>query len=145
MNGLLELIEDHGEALEADLLAAGWRLRDIPSDRFDWHDLLVFVRHISVNSRLFTKIRPKEAGWDLPTLLLAEAVDQLRWLHWAKTEAAANGGDPPAPIPRPGVAPQEKRPGSGKIKGMPMEKAKQVFDRPDPNRKAKLYNLFRGG
>lgn len=42
--GLLELVEEHQEAVEFELIAAGLRWRDIGSDAFTWRDLFVLVR-----------------------------------------------------------------------------------------------------
>ncbi|UQE73838.1 DUF5361 domain-containing protein [Gordonia sp. PP30] len=47
--------------------------------------------------------------WTLDLLLMAAMVDELRWLHWAKTKAGAKGRDAPKPIPRPGIEPAETK------------------------------------
>ncbi len=44
IRGLLELIDQHREALEFELIREGLRLRDLPSEAFDWRDLYVLVR-----------------------------------------------------------------------------------------------------
>ena len=90
-------------------------------------------------------MHPESAGWDTTNMLLALVADELRWLHWAKTKGAEYGS-PPEPIKRPGIktiyAGQE-RPGARIGKGMTMERAKERFDRPDPERIAKLHRMFR--
>lgn len=42
--GLLELIAEHQEAIEYELLVHGFRLRGVPSESLNWRDLLVLVR-----------------------------------------------------------------------------------------------------
>ena len=41
---LLDLIEQHQEALEYELIREGLRLRDLPSEAFNWRDLFVLIR-----------------------------------------------------------------------------------------------------
>lgn len=53
-----------------------------------------------------------EWRWGLAEFLLAEAVDTLRLLLWAKTKDAEKGVNRPRPLPRPGVdVPQGERVG----------------------------------
>lgn len=42
--GLLDLIDEHQEALEYELIREGVRLRDLPSESLNWRDLFVLVR-----------------------------------------------------------------------------------------------------
>lgn len=144
--GLLGLIRQYGDALEADLLNSpgNLRLRDCPSDRFTWRDLLVFVRYASPDSHLYAAMHPDYAGWTKQTMLLALIGDELRWLHWAKTTAAHEGGMPPDPIPRPGHSPLPRRQGSKPKKPIRLDdKAKAAFDRDDPDKVKKLNAMFR--
>ncbi|WP_052372591.1 DUF5361 domain-containing protein [Nocardia otitidiscaviarum] len=46
--------------------------------------------------------------WGLKEMLLADMVDSLRWLVWAKTKDAQKGRNRPKPVPRPGVAKPER-------------------------------------
>ena len=109
---LLNLIDEHGGELEADLIDKGMRLRDFPSERCNWRDLHVIVRHSNAESRVFGVLEPDRAGWTKATMLLADIADSNNWLQWAKTKAATEGGEPPDRIPRPGVKPPERRKGS---------------------------------
>ena len=102
----------------------------------------MFVRYLGPHSNLVAELYPDRAGWDLQNQLLASIADDQRWLHWAKTEAASEGGEPPERIERPGVVKPQTRPGS-KVKPMTLEKGKEMFDRPDPERGAKLNQMFR--
>lgn len=55
------------------------------------------------DSAIVRALAPEAAMWQLPEQLLAEIVDTLHWLKWAKTEAGQQGRDHPKPVPRPGV------------------------------------------
>lgn len=123
--GLLALIDEHGGPLEADLLDAGLRLRDCPSESFSWRDLWVFVTYADVGSRIVAATNPEQAGWDKHAMLLATIADDTTWLHWAKTQAAADGGMPPDRIVRPGVKPRAIRPGS-KTKPMTIARVREL-------------------
>lgn len=84
-----------------------------------WRRLGVLVRHLPPESATKTALRnaaPEEdlqqavsdaereyGPWSQSEMLLAEMVDLLRWLQWAKTEAAEKKQPPPDPFPRPGV------------------------------------------
>jgi hypothetical protein len=132
--------------LEADLMKDGLRLRDCPSERFNWRDLSVYVRHVGVDSNLFRAMFPDRAGWTLTNMLLAEMVDTLHWLQWAKTKDGQRGRNRPALTPRPGVAPAGK---SRKTKAAPLSVIKDRMARrygrdADPDRPAKLTTLFDG-
>lgn len=101
---LLALIEEHSEALEYQLITHGLRLRWLGSERLNWRDLLVIVKHSPESSALFRSVHGAEqAEWTLTNHLLAGMTDVLRWLQWAKTEDAARKKNRPRPIPRPGI------------------------------------------
>jgi Family of unknown function (DUF5361) len=143
---LLALIDKHGEPLEADLINKGLRLRDCPSPEFDWRDLSVFVKFVGPHTHIVAATSPKRAGWDNLSMLIADAVDDLNWLVWAKTKAAADGGDPPALIERPGVKTAQSRPGA-KVKPMPISKIREkagldITQDPEERRK-KINAAFR--
>lgn len=142
--GLMSAIDKHGMEIEYDLIAKGMRLRDIPSRKSNWRDLLVILRMCGPHDRFYRAVNPDSANWDLTNSLLAEVADTLRWLQWAKTESAQDISSMPKPIPRPGVK-SAGQSGDNKVRGrkMPLERAKERFDRPDPNRQKKLYDLFR--
>lgn len=149
--GLLRTVTRHKSEAEFDLIQAGLRLRDCPSEQFNWRDLMVLVKHADRHTRLFKACHPDAAEWDLNNQLLATAVDLLRWLQWAKTDKAQDPDSMPDPWPRPGVKSRERdlisKAGRPR-KGMTIEKAKARFDRPtdaeqEADRAAKLYKLFR--
>lgn len=141
---ILVLIDEHGAALEADLINAGLRLRHCPSRDFNWRDLWVFVSYAKPDSNLYLATRKSDAGWTRQTMLLADLVDAANWLVWSKTKAAHDGSPPPERVPRPGVKPREVRKGS-KVKAVPAERIKEIYGlgKPSPQRERKLNNVFR--
>ena len=140
--GVIQTSRAHTMALESDLIDKGLRLRNCPTPEFTWHDLHVVIKTSGVHSHLFAECHPEQAGWDLLAQLTAEGVDTLRWIQWAKTQAAQDDPEnPPDPIPRPGVG--DSPPDEVKHRKMTMEQAKQLFDRPDPDREKKLFAMFR--
>jgi hypothetical protein len=124
--GLMGLIEKHGGPLEADLIKDGLRLRDCPSEHFNWRDLWVYVTYADVNSRIVAASNPDIAGWTLECMLLANVADDTAWLHWAKTKGALEkSASPPELIPRPGVKRKPVRPGS-KTKPITIARAREL-------------------
>ena len=105
---LAELVEEHGEALEFDLLALGYRLRwlDSPTRDFNWRDLWVLARHLDSKSALhIAMFGHEESEWSLEAHLLALIVDNTAKNVWMKTEDAQRKPpkNRPKPVPRPGV------------------------------------------
>lgn len=146
---LQRLAAEHGDALEADLILSGLRLRDCPSREFDWRDLHVFVKYVGVRSNLYRAMFPDSANWDLTNQLLAAAVDIGNWFVWARQ---GGKGERPDRIPRPGVAVDPKH----RKKGTPMKlsDAKVVYAAVGPGgaspdtleqRQAKLRKIFGHG
>lgn len=106
------MIEEHGDAVEYDLIALGLRLRDLGSAAFNWRDLWVVVKHAPSSSALTLSVDGTETiEWDLTRQLLADVADTLHLLWWAKTtDGQANPPrNQPEPIPRPGVEDDTKR------------------------------------
>jgi hypothetical protein len=96
-------------------------------------------------SALFTAMFPDRAGWDKTTMLLAEMVDTLHWLQWAKTKAGQNNRDRPQLVPRPGTV-KKARPGL-KPKAAPLSVVKARLAQrngSDPDRADTLKKLFDG-
>ncbi|MCC5781374.1 hypothetical protein CRM73_00125 [Kocuria sp. CCUG 69068] len=122
---LAGLLEEHGEAIEFDLLSTGggYRLRWLDSATtmaardFNWRDLYVIVEFAPRSSALVLSTDGSEAvEWDLTRHLLASMADALNWLQWAKTEEAQKpGANPPEPIQRPGVQSTKKHYGTGAL------------------------------
>lgn len=110
--GLAHVADEHESALSADLIRAGLRLRDAGcSPAFTLADLRDFVQYSPPDSALYQSMYPptEESAWTPDMHLLAVIADSLRWLQWAKTKDASKGRNPPKPIPRPGIEPDEKK------------------------------------
>jgi len=94
MIGLLDLIEEHGEAVEYDLIDAGLRLRWLGTEALSWRDLLVRVRLSPKGSALYRAIHPNpDHTHDLELLRRVEY--HLAFLSWAKTDDGAKGRNRP--------------------------------------------------
>ena len=114
--GLSAILEDHGRALNFDLLnRLGISLYDIPG-RISWDDVRDFVSYLDASSALVSEMNPELAGWqgDQKTpMLLAHIADTLSGLQYSyalcHTKKGAQKPKPPSPIPRPGVETPESR------------------------------------
>ena len=97
---LLALIDEHGEALEFDLIALGLRLRDCPSPEFNWRDLWVVCRRLGRDSELYKSTNPDDdTSWSVTDYLLAMVADNTSFRLY---QAAGGKGKKPKPVPRPG-------------------------------------------
>lgn len=96
--GLCWLLAKHGDAIEYDLLALGYRLDDL-GEGLSWRDLWVVVTNAPPGSALVRAI----AGhvWSVTDYLLASVIDQLATANWQRQGKAS--ARRPKPIPRPGV------------------------------------------
>ncbi|WP_228794721.1 DUF5361 domain-containing protein, partial [Nocardia cyriacigeorgica] len=105
---LCSLIEEHGEAIEYDLISLGLRLRDLGSDSLSWRDLKVIVQQSPRESAIARSVNPEVSMWGIDQQLMAELVDVAHWLKWSKTKGATQKPPQgmPDPIPRPGVGPK---------------------------------------
>lgn len=108
--GLVDLIDEHGGALEYDLMTrAGATLEDIPA-RIPWTALRSFATHLDAGSALVSEIRPELAGWQgdmrVP-MILADMYDLIAMLRHdfdcANTPKKKGRPRKPAPYPRPGA------------------------------------------
>ena len=120
IRGLLELIRQHREAIQYDLICLGLRLDDLGSERLTWADLWAIVRHSPASSALARSIDPEAALWGQSEHLLAAIFDALRVANWQRGEARRS--DYPKPLPRPGVGPEAQQIGSG---GLAMDEMAQ--------------------
>lgn len=103
---LRQLIGQHREALEYDLIALGLRLEWLGSEALSWRDLWVIVRQSPRSSALMRAMHPESAEWGLSEQLQALLFDALQIANWQR--AGGKRGDLPAPLPRPGVEPRER-------------------------------------
>lgn len=117
IRGLGELICDKPDecaALEFDLIDRGLRLRDFPSERNTWRDLVVIVRNLGSESAYFRVTHADTWNWDNQAMLQASMVDLLNILVWFKTADGQKGRNRPKLVPRPGVDPDKDRKTHGK-------------------------------
>lgn len=112
IRGLLELIGQHREAIEYDLIGHGLRLAWTGTPALSWRDLWVIVNQSPQGSALDRAMRPSEALWGLTEQLLAANLDATRVLIWQKTKDGRDGRNYPEPTPRPGIEPATKTHGS---------------------------------
>ncbi|MFE1308560.1 hypothetical protein [Streptomyces sp. NPDC058755] len=100
------LVEEHAEALEADLL------RHYGVDLLDWHRgrltsrrVAVLVRHLPRDSALLRELHGEAAEWTTTDHLLAAAVDQLAEANWmfamVNRDEDSEPPEYPQPVPRP--------------------------------------------
>lgn len=108
--GLYRLLEEHGEAIEADLRQYyGVRLADLAGGRMTWRELRSLVRQLPPESRLVRRVSgdPEDLQWTLTPQLLAAVLDEVRvltWQHRMELRGKKAAGDPePKQVPRPGV------------------------------------------
>jgi hypothetical protein len=115
--GLAALIDQHGEALDADLQHhyPGRSLADLVAGRMTFRQLHVLVKGLPgdgtamwrAGARLVrkgVKGSPPPADWWTPERdLLASVIDAVSVLIWLNTEDARKGKNRPKPIPRPGI------------------------------------------
>lgn len=101
------LDREHWEALEADLLAAGFTIADIPG-RVSWRAVAALAQHSYPGSAFFTVLSDEETQWPRVEQLLAVLIDAVNNLGWLYTTAHSDTKvPPPDPFPRPGVGPTE--------------------------------------
>lgn len=142
--GLYVNVRKHGDAIAADLLDKGLRLRHCPSQDFSWYDLKVLLRYSPVTSNFYGSLYPDRAGWTREAMLLADAVDALVWLQWAKTKDGRNNRNRPKPIPRPGVTPPAREGSNPKAAPLSVikDRFKDRYSTRSNDKAAKLKDLF---
>jgi len=96
---LLDLVDEHQEAVEFELLRAGFRLRDVGSEQLDWRDFYVLVRGwVNVPHNEVARSARGHDLWTVEEQLLAIAADRLAHANWQR---AGRRVAPPKPLPRP--------------------------------------------
>ncbi|WP_087484931.1 hypothetical protein [Brachybacterium massiliense] len=109
IQALTEIYEEHPTAVEATLLAAGLRWRDLEdpvSTGTDWGDVAAVLEHAPWDAPIRRAVNPKDWPWNDPARdLLAGIVDELRTLQ--ALIGNLSGAKPhqfPEPIKRPVTA-----------------------------------------
>ena len=100
MIALVDLIDEHSDAIEYDLMRCGSRLRDFPDGGVTWRDLAVLVRQCQPESAIFKALNPH---WQQSPELefLRQMEHTLRVLVWQQTKDGATGRNEPELIPLP--------------------------------------------
>jgi hypothetical protein len=104
--GLVQLLNEHGEAIEYELLTIGKHISDLGTKRLSWRDLKVVVTQSPPRGALHRSIDPKGWGWSADTYLLAALTDLSAAGNWQR---AGNKNKPrPTPVPRPNQVKKKK-------------------------------------
>lgn len=109
---LVELIDEHYEAIEADLLDRGWRLAEVGRG-LSWRDLLIMVRRFQRDPETATARAMHGEHWSVTDQLLAVIADLLQVGNWQR--AGKKSAPKPKPIQRPWERPKNHRLGSKPI------------------------------
>lgn len=101
MMALGDALKKYWGAVGRDLLTAGFTWDDIGSERCPVDQFIAFVAHAPPNTALY---HARSKGWLVTDHLVAQAVDALNYLAWAKTADAQlkNPKHRPDQIARPG-------------------------------------------
>ena len=102
IRGLVELLTEHGEAIEADLQQFyGVALSDLTVGRLTWRRLGVLVRQLPAESRVVATLNRGSSGeWPMSDHLLALILDALHAANWQRGGGKSSR---PRPIRRPGA------------------------------------------
>lgn len=103
--GLCDLIDEHAEAVEYDLIRHGERLRNLGGS-LSWRDLKVILERQEPRESALWRENQPDVEWGLQEHLLAMNADMLRMLFWAKTKDGSKNRNRPKPIERPGARPE---------------------------------------
>lgn len=98
--GLVRLLDEHGEAVEYDLITLGLRLEWLGSPVLSWRDLVVIIRESPRTSALSRSIHGEAAAWGPLEHLAAAQLDALNGGNWQR---GGGKGPKPKPTKRPGA------------------------------------------
>jgi hypothetical protein len=110
--GLLNILRDHGEAVEYELLRVGKRLDDIGTEALSWHELWIVAINAPPKSPLHISIAGDAAFWSIETYIFASILDALNNANWQR---GGGKGMRPTPVKRPQDKQKEQRFGSEPI------------------------------
>lgn len=101
ISGLLGLLAEHGEAVEADLLRYYQRdLADVTTGRLSWRRLRVLLRYLPEDSATAREVRGTPY-WSQADHLLAGVHDLLAGANWQRAVMTTPKGRPRPPVPKP--------------------------------------------
>lgn len=95
---LFALLDEHEEALRADLMRMGWRLDAVGVD-YSWLDLWAVVRYADHSTALHQSVHGHR--WGMDTALLALLADQANLQLWLTSKINGGRGRKPKPLDRP--------------------------------------------
>ncbi len=104
--GLTNFIVENREAVESDLITAGYTLDDI-GHSLSWDALKSFLTYARPESALYRKINPEMSEWSSrvkTNFILADIYDQLALTNaLLRMQITHKRGKPPEPYKRPGA------------------------------------------
>lgn len=143
ISGLLELIRQRGEAIDADLQREyGLSLNDVVAGRVTLRRLDVLIKGLPPDGTAFWRAavddprgsgvprKPPASYWVPERDLMASVIDLLHILVWQRTRDGQRGTNQPKPIERPGVS-------SGRRMGrtsLPQEQVRALLKARGPRR-----------
>lgn len=98
--GLVRLLEEHGEAIEYELLTVGKHIDDLGTRRLSWRDLKVVATQAPPKGALHRALDPEGWAWSSDTYLIAGLIDLGAVANWQR--AGDKHRARPTPLPRPG-------------------------------------------
>lgn len=103
--GLLALIDEHGGAIEFDLLARGWRLYDV-GRRLAWCEFRRFVEHLppTPDSALYRARHPNSWWWTPEIDFLSAILVTVQGANWQR---GGGRGAQPKRVERPTDTPKK--------------------------------------
>ena len=106
--GLGHLLRTYGAAVEAGLAAhyPGVRLAQLWQGTLTPRQLIVYLRHLPLNSPLGVALHGDAARWGPAEHLLAVAIDVLQGANWQR---GGGRGSRPQPIKRPDPRAEKRR------------------------------------
>jgi hypothetical protein len=120
---VLQLLEEHGGAIEADLLRSGLRMGMLFTGELTLRELIVLVNHPNRDSAYArAALGAEEVEWSLTNHLLAGVADRLSGGNWQRS---GGKGPRPMPIRRPGVGGPRKL---GNTQGMSPQQVKAKLE-----------------
>lgn len=93
-------MNEHGEAIEYELLTIGRNLADLGTRALSWRDLKVVVNNAPPGGALHRAQDPKGWAWGADTYMLAGLIDLTAVANWQR--AQKKSAPKPKPLPRPG-------------------------------------------
>ncbi len=119
---LLRLADEHGGALEYDLMTRAGATLDMVPAQISWTALRSFVTHLDQESAVYAELNPEGAAWARCAgvkTLLADLYDLIAAFRWefcaANTPARKAKPQKPRPYQRPGAKDDRVRVGSDPI------------------------------